>query len=240
MTGHSGRAPYNVTCLDFGGAANNYPLKGGKASLWEGGIRVANFVSGGYLPLSARGTHVVGDAMMHTADWMATLAHLARVNFSDPGAVTRGLPDVDSLNCWPLLIGANSTSPRTEFVLGGVPGPRGLMQGRFKLLLGHGNGLGMSTHTGPHFPNASSAAFDYGGAFTNCSTGCLFDVVDDPTERVNLASQMPDLVNSMTRRLEALEATAWTPERGQPQSIACHTASVKYGGFYGPFAPVPP
>ena len=30
--------------------ANNYPLKGGKATDWQGGVRVNAFVSGGYLP----------------------------------------------------------------------------------------------------------------------------------------------------------------------------------------------
>ena len=33
---------------------NNYPLKGGKLSNWEGGIRSNAFVSGGFLPASVR------------------------------------------------------------------------------------------------------------------------------------------------------------------------------------------
>ena len=38
MTGPNGREPYRSTCLDFGGAASNHPLKGGKFSNFEGGV----------------------------------------------------------------------------------------------------------------------------------------------------------------------------------------------------------
>ncbi len=48
-------------------AANNYPLRGGKYSEFEGGIRSAAFVSGGLLPESVRGTQQAG--IIHIADW---------------------------------------------------------------------------------------------------------------------------------------------------------------------------
>ena len=41
-------------------AANNFPLRGGKFGSLEGGIRSAAFVSGGFLPASARGTQCHG------------------------------------------------------------------------------------------------------------------------------------------------------------------------------------
>ena len=50
-----------ITSSDNGGpvssnhAANNYPLKGGKNTDWQGGVRVNAFVSGGYLPEQMRG-----------------------------------------------------------------------------------------------------------------------------------------------------------------------------------------
>eukprot|EP01083_Nonionella_stella_P252042 868898_1 len=53
-----------------GSAANNCPLRGGKYSNFEGGVRVVNFVSGGLLPEKRRGVSING--MMHIADWYAT------------------------------------------------------------------------------------------------------------------------------------------------------------------------
>lgn len=49
------------------GAANNLPLRGGKLSDWEGGVRVTAFVTGGYVPVEMRGKTV--DDYIHIADW---------------------------------------------------------------------------------------------------------------------------------------------------------------------------
>ena len=151
MTGPGGRPPYSTTCLDFGGAANNHPLRGGKETAFEGGIRVVAFAGGGVVPPSQRGTR--RDGFIHTADWLATLAALAKVDPTDHTAAAHGLPPIDSLNCLGMLMG-NATSPRQEFALGGLPGPRGFVSGRHKLIVGT---FAFNAHTGPHFPNASSA-----------------------------------------------------------------------------------
>ena len=48
-------------------AASNFPLRGGKYSLYEGGLRVTAFVSGGLLPPAMRGTNI--SAPIHVCDW---------------------------------------------------------------------------------------------------------------------------------------------------------------------------
>jgi arylsulfatase B len=47
----------------LGNSQNNYPLRGGKMTEFEGGLRQSAFVSGGFLPPQMRGktTH----ALMH-------------------------------------------------------------------------------------------------------------------------------------------------------------------------------
>ena len=52
---------------------NNYPLYGGKFTLWEGGVRTRLVLSGGVVPRARRG----GQGLMHSADLLPTLAALA-------------------------------------------------------------------------------------------------------------------------------------------------------------------
>merc|ERR1719456_425570 len=143
------------------GAANNYPLKGGKMANWEGGIRVNAFVSGGYLPEKVRGTK--NDGLMTGWDWYATFAGLAGVDPTDYRAQKAGLPPVDSHDLWPHLTGAETTSPRKELAIGDLDGdanagPRaktlvgGLITDGYKLLLGTNAQAGW---TGPRFPNTT-------------------------------------------------------------------------------------
>merc|ERR1712070_1370464 len=96
--------------------ANNYPLKGGKMSNWEGGIRVNAFATGGFLPKAVRGTKQEG--LMTGWDWYATYAALAGVDPTDHKATAAKLPPIDSYDLWPLLSGAAHTSPRTELAIG--------------------------------------------------------------------------------------------------------------------------
>lgn len=113
-----------------GGGGNNYPLKGGKISDWEGGVRVNAWVSGGFLPPQAVGTKVEG--LMHLADWYATFCHLAGIDTpTDPVAEAAGLPPIDSLNMWPVITGANKTSPRHSLHVS----PYTLIQGEYKVEL---------------------------------------------------------------------------------------------------------
>ena len=59
-------------------AASNYPLRGGKATCWEGGTRGVGFVSGGArsgLSAGVRGGE--SSAMIHVTDWLPTLCEAA-------------------------------------------------------------------------------------------------------------------------------------------------------------------
>ena len=55
--------------------ASNAPLRGGKNGMWEGGVRTVAAMGGGHLPAALRGR--ASNALMHTADWYATLSHVA-------------------------------------------------------------------------------------------------------------------------------------------------------------------
>ena len=50
---------------------NNWPLRGWKHSLWEGGMHGVGFVTGGALPDARRGTSY--DGLIHVSDWFPTI-----------------------------------------------------------------------------------------------------------------------------------------------------------------------
>ena len=211
-----------------GGGANNFPLRGGKMTDWQGGIRVNAFVSGGYLPEKMRGQKTEG--YIHLADWYGTFCGLAGVNKMDERAAAAKLPAVDSLDMWPLISGENSTSPRTEI----FASINALISGDYKILMGE---MGQAGWTGPQYPNQTNPN---GGIKTmvNCGeTGCLFNIKEDPEERKNLASTMPDMLSQMKKKLTTVMANYFDPVRGKAWPGACQTAVEKYDNFWGPFLP---
>ena len=214
--------------VNTGKGANNYPLKGGKHTDWQGGVRVNAFASGGFLPQTMRGQKTEG--YIHIADWYATLCGLAGVDPTDKQAEKANLPPIDSLNMWPLISGENSTSPRVDIPLTLTT----LISGEYKILTGDNRDAGW---TGPVYPNSTHPK---GGIETveHCGdTGCLYNIMKDPEERTNLASKMPDVLNDMRAKLKKYQASHFNPDRGNIWPGACDTALNKYGGFWGPFLP---
>lgn len=120
----------NGGALYYPASGSNHPLLGGKLNDFEGGVRVAAFLSGGFLPAAVRGTRL--DSLIHIADWYATFSALAGVNgTSDPEAASVGLPPIDSINVWPQVLalgastGALASSGATEGgTKGGKPASR--------------------------------------------------------------------------------------------------------------------
>ena len=218
-----------VVSSDNGGPLthmNNYPMKGGKFSNWQGGVRVNAFVSGGIVPTSMRGKKL--DGYVALADWYATFCALAGVDPTDEKAQAAKLPPVDGLNMWPMLSGQNMTSPRTE-----IPLSPGLISGDYKILVSN---LNYSVWTGPIFPNLTTDHQDV-RVEHDCGTSvCLFNIKEDPEEYHDLASSQPEILKTMQNRLAEWEKTAFNPNRGKPSEKACQKA-IEYGMYYGPFLP---
>ncbi|XP_029826470.2 arylsulfatase B-like [Ixodes scapularis] len=86
-------------------AGSNWPLRGGKSTLWEGGVRGAAFV---WSPLLSR-VGRLSDQMMHISDWLPTFYTAAGGNLSRLG-------DIDGKDMWDAL-SKNLASPRHEILL---------------------------------------------------------------------------------------------------------------------------
>ena len=109
-----------IFSTDNGGPTNemasNYPLHGGKGSLWEGGVRGIGFIAGGDLAsFGFAGLPRVSRALMHVSDWNPTLCDLAG---GCPLSPTAAFP-LDGVSAAALLkTGANGStvSNRTSIV----------------------------------------------------------------------------------------------------------------------------
>lgn len=78
-------------------ASSNYPLRGGKTTLFEGGMRSVSLMNGGVVPPWARGTKVT--KLLHAVDVLPTFLGRAR---SGAGRVPA---DVDGLDAWRVITG---------------------------------------------------------------------------------------------------------------------------------------
>jgi len=231
---------------------NNYPLRGGKFSNFEGGVRVVAMVSGGFLPEHRRGQ--VESGLVSVADWFATYAAVGGVppeQVPDFSAAAAGLPPIDSVNCWPLL--ANAQTCRSEIPLGDTSAlgfnmdgnalVGGLVQERYKLLLGAENKgfhVDQDVITGVFWPNNTDVLIPElhpRVCGRDPANGCLFDLQTDPGEYESLATQLPEVFAEMLARLDEVQGTVYSPDRGTINKAACEQVKTNEG-YWGPFIEV--
>lgn len=172
---------------------NNYPLRGSKNTIWEGGTRASAFV---HSPL-LNNVGYTYDGLIHVVDWYPTFVSLAG---GQPD------PDMDGFDVWQAIT-TNSDSPRTEFIYnleyyqGNLIGA--IRVGDFKLIMGPGG-----------LPSAAIPPGNVTGRFSlgigeplairdrpNAPPYRLYNITEDPTESNNLADQNPDMVNAMLERV---------------------------------------
>lgn len=113
-------------------AASNFPLRGVKNTLWEGGLRGAGLI---WSPL-LKNRQSVSDQTIHIADWLPTLLYAA-------GGDVSALRNIDGINMWNVL-SDNTLSKRTEVLhnIDIIWGSSSIMVDKWKLVVGTNyNGL---------------------------------------------------------------------------------------------------
>jgi hypothetical protein len=169
------------------------------------------------------------------------------------------------VNQWGYISGEEPTPPRTSLPIGTTADPtdiwsqgspivvHGLLSTEpatagqprklWKLLLGQAP---QAIWTGPRFPNASTATQTPAEqVFADCGmkTGCLYELLSDPSEHRDVAAQFPETVASLRAALERSNKTVWSPSR-PTSSRACDVALAQRKdphydfGWWGPFADV--
>ncbi|KAL5259356.1 hypothetical protein ACHWQZ_G009712 [Mnemiopsis leidyi] len=207
----------------------NYPLRGGKATYWEGGIRSASFI---HSPL-LQGGNVNGE-LIHVTDWLPTITHIGACGVEPTNCTGPELGDIDGVNQWNTIIG-ESESPRSEFLVNydQVDNNAALRMGKWKLLQG-------DPGRGPWVPppavnyrmykeNLLFAAAEEKGedgweyamggepvSATSWRTKLddkvqLYDVESDPYEKEEVSKDNPEVVQQMLARLQVHKDAAVPP-----------------------------
>lgn len=179
-------------------AGNNWPYRGGKYTDFEGGVRTAAFVGGGYVPKSQRGTST--NISIHICDWWKTLTNLAHPSSSNEqkdGKENDDVPQLDSIDVWPALSTGASVSPRTEIPLS----LQALIMGEMKYVTGEKAG-GKNKWQNPEYPMGNSTP---GPA---CQP-CLFNLTADPYEHIDLSntSMGQQWITKLSSRLAEIATT---------------------------------
>ncbi|XP_021375282.1 arylsulfatase J-like [Mizuhopecten yessoensis] len=224
-----------VFSTDNGGeiiaGGNNWPLRGWKRSLWEGGMHGVGFVHG--KALQKKGG--VSTELIHVTDWYPTLVGLA-------GGSLNGTKPLDGFDQWK-TISEGAKSPRETLLhnidpltkpvgdkLEGSPFDnryRAALRWRdWKVITGSpGNGSWVPV------PTAEDTRMDvYTGEPTK--NIWLFNIAKDPVERVDLSADYPDMVMKMLIKLQQLNETA-VPCVYPPFDPNCNPEI--HGGWWGPW-----
>ncbi|KAK7104126.1 arylsulfatase B-like [Littorina saxatilis] len=182
---------------DNGGPVNmggsNWPLRGSKTTLWEGGTRSPSFVSA---PGLLHRTGYTYQEMIHVSDWFPTLVEAA----ADGNDTARDIPtNIDGVSQWRNLLAGSSPGPRTEFVYNfdDLFNNSAIRQGPYKLV-----------HHHPGNPDGWFAPSEMKNATTvnlTSPTGhpeyLLFNVLQDPLEKTDVKDVEQDVFQRLKARM---------------------------------------
>ncbi|XP_078377383.1 arylsulfatase B-like [Oculina patagonica] len=185
---------------DYGGF--NWPLRGEKTTLWEGGVRGVSFVHGNMLGR----TGVKCEGLLHVTDWYPTLVNLAGGTYDDAAS------PIDGMDVWN-TISHGEPSPRKEILL------------NIDMNRSNADGLSTTIYEGIAFrmgdmkllmnvPNSTwFKPPELGGepdmehnwlatATKDTATVALYNITADPTEREDLSEKLPDMVKTLQERVQ--------------------------------------
>ncbi|PVD22937.1 hypothetical protein C0Q70_16197 [Pomacea canaliculata] len=186
MSDNGGSSPNGCEILICVNSASNWPLRGKKATPFEGGTRVPAFMySFGLLPDSPRDYN----GLIHITDIPLTLISMAR-NSNTPVVV----PDVDGKDQWQ-AIKQNGPSQRDRMVYQMWDDEAGVRKGKYKLVY-HTSGPCSGWYN--PLPGVNTALPE---DVPDCGGFMLFDLEQDPYE-INDLSKDPDYADEMNDVME--------------------------------------
>ena len=184
--------------------SNNWPLRGNKATIFEGGVHGTGFVWGSKLPKLNYDNH----QLIHVTDWLPTIVEgIAGLELD------KDKWKLDGYNVWQAIIG-NEESPRKEILIDlnppypGFIGQAAMRIGDWKLIIGEPNCSFGQVRIGDCCPDGW---VHLNGSIevppTTPSLTWLFNITADPNERNNVADQYPEVVKQLKERIEYYNVT---------------------------------
>lgn len=177
-------------------AASNGTLRGGKASLYEGGVRVAAFASWpGRIPAGS----VVREPI-HMVDWLPTMVNLA-------GASPEYPKPLDGKDIWS-VIAAGKPTPHSDILINTVGRKGAIRAGDWKLVR-NGNVAENDGDDGDKPKMTKQEARRMARSAPDAVE--LFNLAADPSEAVNVAAGNKDRVRELTALLDRYGKEAVAP-----------------------------
>ncbi|XP_032512308.2 arylsulfatase B-like isoform X1 [Danaus plexippus] len=234
-------------------AASNYPLRGVKNTLWEGGVRGAGWLWSPFIDKRSR----VATQRMHLVDWLPTLLSAAGMNVSS-------IKHIDGVDQW-CALSQDLPSARESLVhnIDDEYGSASITYKQWKVHKGTNYG---GSWDGWYGPAGREGAYDTTGLLASKAAGalldmgmlpdtehilrlrseatvecgdrealpcrpleapCLFNIDEDPCETRNLADIHPDVLQMMLKELDRVNRTA-VPPNNQPLTPV---GDPKYWGY---------
>ena len=162
----------------------NTPLRAGKGTIYEGGIRVCAFANWpGHIPVATIKEPI------HAIDWYPTLLKLA-------GASLEQKLKPDGLDIWPVLTSGAKSPHDAILLMGTKPGKAAIRMGDWKLL------RDPSEVDAEESEDASHSGLE------------LYNLAEDLSETKNLAASNPEKLKELNTRLDELLKDAVPPGGG--------------------------
>jgi arylsulfatase A-like enzyme len=171
----------------------NTPLRAGKGTIYEGGVRVAAFARWpGKIPAG-----ITIEEPLHIVDWYPTLLKLA-------GAPAEQKFAPDGRDIWPVLT-QGAKSPHDAILLCSARGPKtvAIRMGDWKLLVNPSSGDSEEAE-GAGEQDAQGGGIE------------LYNLAKDIAEKQNLAAAQPERVKAMRARLDTMLADSVKMENLNP------------------------
>eukprot|EP01083_Nonionella_stella_P179847 639653_1 len=218
------------TTTGDGIGSSNYPLRGGKHSIWEGGTRVTAWLWA-TPDIIDRSVATIGKnytQLMHLVDWMPTILEAANINYTFPSGL-----ELDGVSHWKGLTTGNSFEDKYFHFRNDVyygyddfctPKNVAYRYQWYKIF----NSTGGNPNSWSPKGGITETVSEYGvcsGFNGDLSSIPLYNLSDDYAERHDISQLNEDLVTELVHQMHVFQATG-VPQASSDKNCPNITHSV--------------